>query len=226
MQTPAMTDLTVTPSTEVRRHPERSSYDRPAAYAVLDEGLVAHVGFAHDGRPFVIPMAYGRTGDHLVLHGSPASRLMRGLRSGIDVCVTVTLLDGLVLARSSFHHSLNYRSVVVLGQAEVIDDDGEKAEALDALVEHLVPGRTADARSPSAKELRATLVLRVPIDEASLKSRAGGPIDDKDDLALPIWGGTMPLRLAPSPPEPDVHTPIDLAAPSYLTTAPRFRGRA
>jgi nitroimidazol reductase NimA-like FMN-containing flavoprotein (pyridoxamine 5'-phosphate oxidase superfamily) len=190
---------------------------------VLDEGLVAHVGFAPEGRPFVIPMAYGRDGDDLLLHGSPASRLMRGLKSGIEVCVTVTLLDGLVLARSSFHHSLNYRSVVVLGQAEVVDGDAAKAAALDALVEHLVPGRTADARSPSVKEMKATLVLRLPIDEASLKARSGGPIDDEEDLALPVWGGTMPLKLTPSAPEPDAHTSADLAAPSYLTTAPRFR---
>ena len=179
--------------TQVRRLPERGSYDRAAAHAILDEGLVAHVGLAGDDGPVVIPMLFGRDGDTLLLHGSPASRLLRGGAKGTEMCVTVTLVDGLVLARSAFHHSMNYRSVVVFGTATPVADLDERRAALDMLVEHIVPGRTADARPPSDKELRGTLVLALPLDECSVKVRTGPPIDDDEDMDLPVWAGVVPL---------------------------------
>jgi hypothetical protein len=179
--------------TTVRRLPERGSYDRAAAHAILDEGLVAHVGLCTDDGPVVIPMLYGRDGDRLLLHGSPASRLLRGGAKGTEMCVTVTLVDGLVLARSAFHHSMNYRSVVVFGQATAIRDLADRRAALDLLVEHIVPGRTADARPPNERELRGTLVLALPLTECSVKVRAGGPIDDDEDMDLPVWAGVIPL---------------------------------
>jgi len=182
--------------------PARASDDRAAAYAILDEGRVAHVGLVEDGSPIVIPMAYGRDGDDLLLHGSRASRMARTLAAGAPVCVTVTLLDGMVLARSAFHHSMNYRSVVVLGTATpVVGEDAERA-ALDALVDHLVRGRSAEARPASRSELRQTMVLRVPVVEASVKVRCGGPVDDEDDLTLPVWAGHVPLRLVAGEPVP------------------------
>jgi nitroimidazol reductase NimA-like FMN-containing flavoprotein (pyridoxamine 5'-phosphate oxidase superfamily) len=195
--------LTTTDRTRVRRQPDRSRDDRAMAYSILDEGRVAHVGFAHDGQPFVIPMAYGRDGDRLLLHGAKASRLLRTTGGGVPVCVTVTLLDGLVLARSTFHHSMNYRSVVVMGTAERIEDDDERSRCLDVLVDHIVPGRSAEARGPNRVELRQTDVLTLPIDEASVKLRTGGPKDDPEDLDLPVWAGVLPLRLTPGAPIPD-----------------------
>ena len=179
--------LRTTDATTVRRLPDRASTDREEAYAILDEGLVCHIGFlAADDRPVVIPTTYARRGDELLLHGSPASRLLRSLKNGVDLCVTVTLVDGLVLAKSAFHHSMNYRSVVVLGRAVAITDEADKHAALEALVEHIVPGRTADARGPSVQEIKGTLVLSLPIDEASVKRRTGGPLDDAGDLELPV----------------------------------------
>jgi nitroimidazol reductase NimA-like FMN-containing flavoprotein (pyridoxamine 5'-phosphate oxidase superfamily) len=183
----------------VRRLPARASYDPAHAHAILDEGLVAHVGLATADGPVVIPMLYARDGDRLVLHGSAASRLLRGAR-GVEVCVTVTLVDGLVLARSAFHHSVNYRSAVVIGRATPVTDLDEKRGLLECLVEHVVPGRTADARPPSEKEMRATLVLQVPLAEASVKVRTGDPIDEDDDLGLPVWAGVIPLALTPGVP--------------------------
>ena len=185
--------LAPTDRTTLRRHRERGAHERRRIDAVLDEGMVAHVGICVDGQPFVLPMAYGRDGDRLILHGSVASRLLRGLDQGLPVCVTVTLLDGLVLARSAFHHSMNYRSVVVLGTATRITDPELAATALDALVDHLVPGRTAEARPSSPGELRQTAVLELPIVEASLKQRSGGAADEPDDLALDVWAGVVPL---------------------------------
>jgi hypothetical protein len=203
--------------TRVRRLPDRAAYDRESLERILDEGLVAHVGFAgDDGQPFVIPMAYARQGDRLLLHGSVLSRLMQRAAGGVPVCVTVTLLDGLVLARSVFHHSMNYRSAVVLGRARPIRDRAEKLAALEALVEHLVPGRTADARGPSEKELAATEIVAVPLDEASVKLRTGPPKDDRRDLALDVWAGVVPLHLTAGTPEtaPDAQAilPIPPAA--------------
>lgn len=189
--------------TTVRRLPKRAAYDQETVHAILDEGLVAHVGFAVDGRPFVIPMNYGRYGETLYLHGSAASRLMKSLAGGIDVCVTVTLLDGLVLARSAFHHSMNYRSVVVFGTAHAIDGADEKTAALRVISEHIIPGRWDAVRGPSANELKITTVLALPISEASAKIRTGPPGDDEEDYALPVWAGVIPTRLTPGEPLAD-----------------------
>ncbi|HXQ96701.1 MAG TPA: pyridoxamine 5'-phosphate oxidase family protein [Candidatus Acidoferrales bacterium] len=183
----------VTPRTEVRRA-DRASYERAVVYAILDEALVSHVGFAIDGTPFVIPMLHGRVGDTLFLHGLPATRLIRHLGHGAPACVEATLLDGLVMARSSFHHSLNYRSAVVLGTARLVRDPIEKLAGLRAIVEHVAPGRWDDARRPSRLELRQTHVVAVPIEEASAKVRTGPPADDPRDLLLPVWAGVIPVE--------------------------------
>lgn len=201
----------VTPRTTLRRLPERASYDREVAYRILDEAIVCHVGFVDAGQPFVIPTGYGRMGDRLVLHGSVASRMLRALRAGAPACVTVTLTDGLVVAKSAFQSSINYRSVVVLGRATEVTHPAEKRRALDALVEHLVPGRTADARGGSDLELRQTLVVTIPLDEVSVKQRTGGPHEKDEDLDLPVWNGVVPLRTVVDPPEP-----AD-GAPAYVT---------
>ncbi len=192
-----------TARTQVRRRPERAHYDRAGIEAILDEGLVAHVGIAVDGQPFVLPMAYARVGDDLYLHGSAASRLLRALSGGAAVCVTVTLLDGLVLARSAFHHSMNYRCVVVLGRAVPVPDGPERDRALAAIVDHAVAGRSALVRPPDRKELAATKVLRLSLEEASAKVRTGPPIDDDRDLDVPVWAGVLPLRLVAGDPCPD-----------------------
>ena len=188
---------------KVRRLPERGSYDRSGVYAVLDEGLIAHVAFASQKQPVVIPMTYARMGDDLILHGSVASRLLKDLSQGIPVSVCVTLLDALVLARSVFHHSMNYRSVVLFGTAHPIADPQEKKAALDLLVEHLVPGRTGHARAPSKKEMGATQVLRMNIEQASLKQRTGPPSDNAADLDSGHWGGVLPLTMTIGEPVPD-----------------------
>jgi nitroimidazol reductase NimA-like FMN-containing flavoprotein (pyridoxamine 5'-phosphate oxidase superfamily) len=192
-----------TPRTTLRRIPARGSYDRALVHGILDEGLVASVGFCVEGQPYVLPMAYCRRGDQLVLHGASASRLLKIGARGLPLCVTVTLLDGLVLARSAFHQSMNYRSVVVLGNACEIDAAEEKRAALDALLEHLLPGRSTEVRPPSDKELAATRVLQLPIEEVSAKSRTGGPLDDEEDLQWPAWAGLVPLRLTAGTPVPD-----------------------
>ena len=202
-------ELTQTPRTTVRRA-ERASYDRELAHAILDEGLVAHVGFVVDERPFVIPMVYGRIDDTLYLHGAPGTRILRTLtgddRGAAPVCVTVTLLDALVLAKSQMHHSANYRSVVILGVMQRVR--GEEAErALTAIVDHALPGRSAEARPPDAGELRRTAVLALPIDEASVKVRTGGPVDDEADLALPVWAGIIPLTTVRGEPVEMMQTP-------------------
>jgi len=192
-----------TPRATVRRLADRGRYDADEIRAILDEGFVAHVGFVADGQPYVIPMGYGRDGDRLYLHGSPASRMLRALAAGAPVCVTVTLVDGLVVARSAFHSSMNYRSVVVLGVPDPVDDPAEKRHALDRLVDHLIPGRTGEARAMTDDEVRKTLVVRLPLDEASAKVRTGPPKDDEEDYALPIWAGVLPLVTAPGAPVPD-----------------------
>jgi uncharacterized protein len=201
--------------TTVRRLPERGSYDRATAHAILDEGLVAHVGLSTDEGPVVIPMLYGRDGDRLLLHGSTASRLMRGGAKGTPMCVTVTLVDGLVLARSAFHHAVNYRSVVVFGEATAVDDLAERGAALDRLVEHVVPGRTADARPPSERELRRTIVLALPLDECSVKVRAGGPNDEDEDMDLPVWAGVVPLTTVAGAPVTADDLRSDTPPPAY-----------
>lgn len=199
--------------TRVHRLPERGRYDRDTIYAILDESLICHVGFVAEGHPVVIPTIHTRIGDDLYFHGSPAAGILRNLREGADACVTVTLLDGLVLARSAFHHSMNYRSAVVFGKAEEVTDREEKLRVLAALVEHVCRGRSADARGPNEKELKQTLVLRLPIREASAKVRTGPPGDEPEDYSLPIWAGVLPLALTPGAPVAD----NNVATPDYVT---------
>ncbi len=188
--------------TRVKRLPERGAYERDALDAVLDEALFCHVGFVDDHHPFVIPTIHARVDDTIYFHGSPASRLLRLMKRGIDVCVTATILDGIVAARSVFHHSLNYRSAVVLGTARPVDG-AERLRAMEAITEHVLPGRWSEARLPSDAEERGTLIAAVPIEEYSVKTRSGPPGDDEEDYALPIWAGVVPLTLTPGEPEPD-----------------------
>jgi nitroimidazol reductase NimA-like FMN-containing flavoprotein (pyridoxamine 5'-phosphate oxidase superfamily) len=197
-----MSEFAPTPHTTARRD-DRASFDRAAAYAILDEGLVAHVGFVVDDRPFVIPMVYGRDGDRLLLHGSVATRLTRSLAEGAPVCVTVTLIDGLVVARSQFHHSMNYRSVVIVGDARRTTDEADAARFLEAVVDQVIPGRTAEARPGNRLEHRKTSVIEVPIETASVKVRTGPPIDDDEDVAAGAWGGVLPIGVAVGTPVPD-----------------------
>jgi len=208
-----------TPRTRVTRESHRGVYDRATAYEILDEGFICHIGFVVDGQPFVIPTAYGRVGDNLYLHGSAASRMLRNLDKGIPACVTVTLLEGLVLARSIFNHSMNYRSVVVLGTAVAVVAGGEKLEALESLSEHILPGRWAESRQPNESELKQTLVMRLPIEEFSAKVRQGPPIDDEEDYSFPTWAGVIPLRLVSGAPENDPRldpkTPVPVYASAY-----------
>ncbi len=205
------------PRSEVRRLPERARYDEATVHALLDEGLVCHLGFAVGDQPFVIPTTYARDGQRLLIHGSPASRMLRGLAKGIPACATVTLLDGLVLARSAFHHSMNYRSVVVFGTAREITDLDERHAALTRIVEHIVPGRSRDARGPNDHELRFTRVLELPIEDASAKVRTGGPVDDAEDLELPVWAGVIPTPFRALAPEDDASHPPQRPAPAYVT---------
>ncbi len=211
-----MKEIKQTNRTKLKRLPKRGNFDRDVVNSILDEALVCHVGFVVDGKPFVIPTSFGRIGDTLVIHGSAASRMMRNLSDGIDVCVTVTLLDGLVLARSAFHHSVNYRSVVIFGQAEKIEDEAEKEAALKALTEHLIPGRWPETRPPNALELKATTVLTIPIEEASAKIRTGDPVDDEDDYELPFWAGIVPLRMVAGEPKDDGKLKDGVEVPEYV----------
>jgi nitroimidazol reductase NimA-like FMN-containing flavoprotein (pyridoxamine 5'-phosphate oxidase superfamily) len=199
-----------TDRTQVKRLPKRGVYDKAQVHAILDEGFVCHVGFAVDGQPYVIPTGYVRVEDRIYIHGSPASRMLRALDSAIDVCLTVTLVDGLVLARSAFHHSMNYRSVVVLGRAQPIDDAAEKMQALRAFVNHIVPGRWDEVRQPTERELQATSVLALALNEVSAKVRTGAPIDDEEDYALPIWAGVVPLRTETGEPVADSRLPAGI----------------
>jgi nitroimidazol reductase NimA-like FMN-containing flavoprotein (pyridoxamine 5'-phosphate oxidase superfamily) len=208
-----------TPRTRVVREPQRGVYDRDTVNQILDEGLLCHVGFVVDGQPYVIPTSYGRDGDVLYIHGSVASRMLRNLEQGIPVCITVTLLDGLVLARSVFNHSMNYRSVVILGTATLVDDPAEKIAALRALSEHILPHRWDDTRQPNEKELKATSVLRIPINEFSAKVRVGPPVDDGDDYSFPTWAGVIPLELKSGVPIPDERCGREL--PAYLQSYSR-----
>jgi nitroimidazol reductase NimA-like FMN-containing flavoprotein (pyridoxamine 5'-phosphate oxidase superfamily) len=205
-----------TERTTLKRLPQRAVYKRRIIYQILDEGLVCHVGFIDAGRPVVIPTAYGRVDDRLYIHGSIASRMLRTLAGGVSVCVTVTLLDGLVLARSAFHHSMNYRSIVVFGVAFVVEDKIEKLKALWALSEHIMPGRWADVRRPNDSELKATLVLQLPLEEASAKIRCGPPVDDEADYTLPVWAGELPLRLVAGAPICDPRLQHEAEAPEYI----------
>jgi nitroimidazol reductase NimA-like FMN-containing flavoprotein (pyridoxamine 5'-phosphate oxidase superfamily) len=212
-----------TPRTRVIREPERAVYDRSIAYQILDEGFLCHVGFVAEGQPFVIPTSYGRKDNNLYIHGSAASRMLRTLDQGVPVCVTVTLLDGLVLARSIFNHSMNYRSVVVLGTAVAVTDPREKLEALRALSQHILPGRWNDVRQPNEKELKATLVMRLPIEEFSAKVRQGPPVDDTEDYSFSTWAGVIPLEMVASEPISDPKLEPIREAPDYARSFTRKR---
>ena len=212
-----------TARTRVVREAHRGVYDRETVYRILDEGFLCHAGFVMNGQPFVIPTSYGRKDASLYIHGSAASRMLRQLKDGIPVCITVTLLDGLVLARSVFNHSMNYRSVVILGKACLLDDPEEKLEALRILSEHILPGRWADSRQPNERELKATSVLRVAIEEFSAKVRQGPAIDDEDDYAFPTWAGVVPLEMVAGAPIGDARLLPGQEAPSYATSYTRRR---
>ena len=211
-----MAHLPQTPRTTLKRLPKRGSLERDVINAILDEGFICHVGFAVDGQPFVIPTGYARVGDQLFIHGSQASRMLRQLSEGIEVCVTVTLVDGLVLARSAFHHSINYRSVVIFGRATVVEEPDEKGAALLALSEHMIPHRWPDVREPNETELRQTTVLSLPIDEASAKIRTGPPLDDDADYELNVWAGVLPFSTVAGEPIPDPRLPSGTNTPEYV----------
>jgi len=216
-----MESFAPTERTALKRLPQRGSYDREVVYRILDEGFVCHVGFAVDGQPFVIPTAYGRVDDKLYIHGSAASRTLRATGGGIPVCVTVTLVDGLVLARSAFHHSLNYRSVVILGAATMVAAAEEKMTALRAFMEHVVPGRWDDVREPNEQELKGTCVLALPLVEVSAKVRTGPPKDDEEDMTIPVWAGELPLRFTAGSPVDDPQLPAGIIPPEYITVYSR-----
>lgn len=207
--------FTPTERTRVVREPHRGVYDRDAIYKILDEGFVCHVGFVVDGQPYVIPTLFARVGDAIYFHGSAASRMLRGASSGIAVCVTVTLVDGLVLARSVFNHSMNYRSVVALGKATLVDAPNQKLEALSGFTEKIVSGRWKDVRHPSEQELKATSILRLPLTEVSGKMRSGPVKDDEEDYALPIWAGVVPLHLQAEAPIRDERCDPTIPTPAY-----------
>jgi nitroimidazol reductase NimA-like FMN-containing flavoprotein (pyridoxamine 5'-phosphate oxidase superfamily) len=209
-------ELRNTDRTTLRRHRERGHFERDLAYAILDEALICHVGFQSGGSTYVTPMTYARIEDTLFLHGAVGNRMLRALAEGKQACVTVTLLDGLVLARSAFHHSMNFRSVMLLGVPERVEDPEEKRAAVRALLEHMVPGRSDDARGPNETELTSTLFLRFPIDEGSAKVRTGPPLDDEEDLELPFWAGVVPLEQRVRTPLPDPQLPTGTSPPEYL----------
>jgi uncharacterized protein len=214
---------TPTPRTRLVREAERAVYDREVAYRILDEGFLCHVGFVADGQPFVIPTSYGRKDDSLYIHGSAASRMLRNLKESVPVCVTVTLLHGLVLARSIFNHSMNYESVVILGKATLVDDPAEKLEALRLLSEHIIPGRWAESRQPNERELKATSVLRVPIEEFSAKVRKGPVVDDEEDYSFPTWAGVVPLEMKAGEPINDARLQPGQTVPEYARHYSRRR---
>ncbi|MDQ3473551.1 MAG: pyridoxamine 5'-phosphate oxidase family protein [Acidobacteriota bacterium] len=205
-----------TTRTTLKRLPARGFYDRDLVHGILDEGFFCHVGFVVDGQPIVIPTGYGRIDDKLYIHGSQASRMLRTLKTGVDTCVTVTLVDGLVLARSAFHHSINYRSVVIFGNATLVEDVEEKNAALFAFSEHVIRGRWQDVREPTEQELKATTVLVLPLAEVSAKVRTGPPIDDEADYDLPVWAGVLPLRMVAGEPVPDPRLSDEITAPDYV----------
>lgn len=212
-----------TARTRVVREAMRAVYDRKTVYQILDEGFMCHVGFMQNGQPFVIPTSYGRKDASLYIHGSAASRMLKQMKEGFPVCITVTLLDGLVLARSVFNHSMNYRSVVILGTATLVDDPEEKLEALRLLSEHILPGRWADSRQPNERELKQTSVLRVPIEEFSAKVRVGPPVDDEEDYAFPTWAGVVPLEMTAGAPINDERLDPAREVPAYIRNYSRIR---
>ena len=212
-----------TERTRVRRIPKRGAYDRTTIHAILDEGLVCHVGFVHQGQPFVITTLYARDGGRLLLHGSAASRMLNALADGVDACVTVTLADGIVVARSVFHSSMNYRSVVMLGTLRAIEEPAAKMKALHALVEHLIPKRWNDSRGPNETEMKATSILEMSLDEASAKVRTGGPIDEEEDYALPYWAGVLPFATGVGKPVRDPKLKRGVKVPKYVSRYRRPR---
>ncbi|MCP5050363.1 MAG: pyridoxamine 5'-phosphate oxidase family protein [bacterium] len=216
-----MAEIKQTPRTKVKRIPSRGNYDKKTIYQILDEALICHVGIVEDGQPLVIPTIHARVGDELILHGALASRLLKYISGGGSVCITVTHLDGLVLARSTFHHSMNYRSVVVLGKGREVTDPEEKWNVLHALVDHIVPGRWEEARQPNEKEMKATKVVAIPIEEASAKIRKGPAGDEEEDYELPVWAGVLPLPLTPGAPEPDSRLKEGVELPDYVANYKR-----
>ncbi|MDT5061128.1 MAG: uncharacterized protein QOH63_1587 [Acidobacteriota bacterium] len=221
-----MENFEPTERTTLKRLPKRGNFEREAVNKILDEGFVCHVGFIVEGRPVVIPTGYGRSGDKLYIHGSAASRMLKALSEGIDVCVTVTLLDALVLARSAFHHSLNYRSVVVFGRARIVEDEDEKMEALRVFTDHVMRGRWEESRQPNQKELRATTVLSLSLVEASAKIRTGPPIDDEEDMTRDVWAGELPLRVTTGEAVPDPQLQEGIELPQYIRGYTRPQARA
>jgi nitroimidazol reductase NimA-like FMN-containing flavoprotein (pyridoxamine 5'-phosphate oxidase superfamily) len=216
-----MQAYTPTEKTRVTRIPDRGKYDAETVHAILDEGLVCHVGFVVGEQPYVIPTLYARVGGEIYFHGSAASRMLRNLSEGLRVCITVTLIDGLVLARAAFHHSTNYRSVMALGIAQPVMDEEEKMAAMEAFTERVVPGRWADVRMPTAQEMRATTVMRLPLQEVSAKVRTGDPKDEAEDYDLPIWAGVIPLQIVAGAPIPDSAMRMQLAPPEYAVNYSR-----
>jgi uncharacterized protein len=214
---PFMTDFSKTAKNSIKRLPERGYYDRETIYNILDEALICHVGFVQGGQPHVIPINFARIDDTIVLHGAKASRLLKHIEAGYPICVEATIVDGLVLARSVFHHSINYRSVVLFGTGCLIVDGQEKLAALEAVAEHLIPGRWKEARRPNRKELNATSVVSIRIDEASAKVRVGPPVDEEEDYALPVWAGVLPLQEMPSVPIQDELQSKDVSLPEYIS---------
>ena len=208
--------LLETDRTKLKRLPKRGHFDRETVYGILDEGFICHVGFAPEGQPFVIPTGYARVDDKLYIHGSQASRMLRKLSGGLDACVTVTIIDGLVLARSAFHHSMNYRSVVIFGRATIVEDREEKMKALLALSEHIIRGRWAEVREPTEEEMVMTTVLELSLVEASAKIRTGPPLDDEEDYAMHVWAGVIPLKLEAGEPIKDPRLPEGIEAPEYV----------
>ena len=218
--------LTRTPRTTLKRQAQRGSFEREQVHAILDEALVCDLAWSVDGRPAAIPTVHGRIGDLLYVHGSSANRALRALRDGAQACVTATLVDGLVLGRSAFHQSINFRCVILYGPAREVDDPREKLDALRAIVEHAIPGRWADTRAPNREELLRTLVLAIPIEEASAKVRTGQPVDEDEDYALPCWAGVIPLRMRAEPPVADPRLAAGIPLPGYASDYRRPRGES
>jgi nitroimidazol reductase NimA-like FMN-containing flavoprotein (pyridoxamine 5'-phosphate oxidase superfamily) len=220
-----MSEFSQTDRNRVRRVPQRASYDRAAIYQVIDEALICHVGFVQDEQPYVIPTIHARLDDRLVFHGAAASRMMQHIQAGKEVCVTITLLDGLVLARSVVHHSMNYRSVVLFGRGMLIEDEEEKLRALEVLTEHVVPGRWRDARRPNQRELNATMLVSLPIESASAKMRSGPAVDDEEDHQLPVWAGVLPIRQQVLDPVADPRLSAGIPVPDNVVNYRRLAGR-
>jgi hypothetical protein len=216
-----MTKFSITDRSRIKRKPDRGLYDRETIYQILDEALICHLGFVEDNQPYVIPINFARVGDTIFLHGAIASRLLKHIGAGHALCVEVTLVDGLVLARSVFNHSINYRSVVLFGSGRLVEEDQAKLAALEAITEHLIPGRWREARLPNAKELKATSVVSIKIEDGSAKVRSGPPGDDEADYALPVWAGVLPLQEMALPAVPDERMAQDIAAPVYITNYSR-----